>query len=137
MQIISKKSEQYEDLIYYLMNETNFFYKDCFWMLCFFFRKFENFIFSNKLYDMDILNTIDNILDVYEDGLIAISTIELIFKVLLSIITNENIQFIRENFIHFLDAAIYFKDDFLEPSLFIILFDENSFDFDENPFDLE
>lgn len=132
--IKSKNSEPYDHFINYLMNETNFIYEDCFWALCLFFRKYENTLISNALYDIGILDVIDKLFSEYELENIQLSTIELIFKVLLSIITNENILFIQENFVNFINAAIFFKDNFLESVLLILLLDENSLDFDEYSF---
>ncbi|KAK8854166.1 hypothetical protein M9Y10_039367 [Tritrichomonas musculus] len=131
--IISKKVDPYDHFIQNLINEGNFIYKDCFWILCFFFRKYENKI-SNRLPDVGILEVIKKLLTSYEQKSVSLSTIELMFKVFLMIITSNNIQFIRKLSWHLLDYIVYFKDDFIESLLITILLDENSLDFNDELF---
>lgn len=131
--IISKKVDPYDHFIQNLINEGNFIYKDCFWILCFFFRKYENKI-SNRLPDVGILEVIKKLLTSYEQKSVSLSTIELMFKVFLMIITCNNNQFIRKLSWHLLDYIVYFKDDFIESLLITILLDENSLDFNDELF---
>ena len=131
--IISKKVDSYEYFIQTLINEGSFIYNDCFWILCFFFRKNEIKI-PNKLYDMGILEVIKKLLASYEQKCVSLSTIELMFKVFLTIITSNNIEFIREFSRHFLDCIYYFKDDFIKSLLLTILIEENSIDFNDEYF---
>ena len=131
--IISKKANTFDHFIQNLFNEGNFIYKDCFWILCFFFRKYENKI-SNILPDVGILEVIKKLLASYEPKSVSLSTIELMFKVFLMIITCNNNQFIRKLSWHLLDYIVYFKDDFIESLLITILLDENSLDFNDELF---
>ena len=121
---ISKKSIINEDILQYIINETLFIYNDQFWTLCICFRKFENADESNTLWEIGLLNVIERVINEYDSEQIKLSTIELIFKVLLSIITAKNISFI-ENSMLILDAADYFKNNFIEAYLvFLLLIDE-------------
>ena len=97
--IISKKTEMYANFICYLKEKTNFIYEDCFWVLCLFFRQNEDMNSSNILYDMGITKIIEMLIDQYEVKNIKLSIIELIFKVLLSVITSENLFFIQQQFL--------------------------------------
>lgn len=114
-----------KDYLAYI-SRTDIIYTDPFWKLGIIFRYFENREESNILWEINIYDTINNVFINYETKMIPLSTIELVFKLLLNIITKDNIQYLYKSGQTIFDAAAYFKDDFNEAFLIILLVDENS-----------
>lgn len=125
LMIISESTIIDESFLHFIVNETDLIYNNFFWKLCIFFRKYENIYYSNCLWEIGIFNIIDKIIKEYDALQIPISTIELIFKLFLSIITNDNLDFILANGKLIVEAAHHFQDDFIEAFLVILLIDED------------
>lgn len=68
---------------------------------------------------------INSVIINYELLTIPLSTMELGFKLTLSILTIENKQIIIQSYPEIINAANHFKDDFIEALLLVLIKDEN------------
>lgn len=110
--------------------DDDYFHNDTFWLLCLYFRKFESKD-TNLLWNIGLMNLIEEVITNYEIKAVHLSTIELIYKVAFHLLTSENMSLFKEKHQTIIIAADYFKQDFFEPMFIVLIFKDNLDDIED------